>query len=297
VIVGGSPPSFGVVQPSSLVFVAIVAVWGAYLVPSWRRRRSELAQWGSADRFSSRLRVLSPRRTARRSPHRSGDAVLTSPRVVVDSDGELLYIPAARPATPPSVTRPSLSAFDISVMHARIAAGRRARIMAVLLMVTVSSWGVASVPSVPFWVALPSTSLLVLHGLASRMAGVRSREHLAVLAAQARASAAPATSRPLPMAAPAPVVAPPAPSVPERVARRAAAVGAETWEPVPVPPPTYTLKPAVQRPEPAPLDLPAPAASGVSRGALPRTAADIERILALDSASGSGDDERKVVNG
>jgi type II secretory pathway pseudopilin PulG len=342
------------VEPSSLVLVAIIGVWAAYLVPHWLRRRDELAQSRAGDRFSDRLRVLNRRRRSSNAGHRSGDAVLTSPRVVVDSDGEFLYIPADRtlaaaasaaavvepvvasaavpadravthtspssparvrrapvssspvPARPAPMEEPSVAEaepvherpydLDVAIACARIAARRRAVIMALLLVASVSSWGVSTVASVPTWVALPATVLLVLHALASRSAGLRSRESLTVLAAQLH-SAELAQARPQRQVAvtarPADVaVVAAAAQLPERVVRRAAAVGAETWEPVPVPPPTYTLKPAVHRPEPAPLELPAahaPAAAAqtgapaVPRGALPRRAADVERILALES--------------
>ncbi len=56
-----------------------------------------MSQSRAGDRFSSGLRVLRRReRAAGSGSGRSGDPLLTSPRVVVDSDGELLYIPADR---------------------------------------------------------------------------------------------------------------------------------------------------------------------------------------------------------
>lgn len=348
-------------EPSSLVLVAIIGVWAAYLVPHWLRRRDELAQSRTGDRFSGGLRVLNRRRRpAVNLSHRSGDAVLASPRVIVDADGEFLYIPADRAvaervrreaaeaaraaaeadaaaadlvepeivqaAVPEAETvveaqavaaqaeivvagaesvllaakleqaatakaRPGVPVherpydLDVAIACARIAARRRAVIMTLLLVISLSSWAVSTVPAVPGWVALPPTVLLVLHLLASRVAGLRSRETLTVFAAQLHAEEL-AQARPQRQVVPARPAAPAAAAAhtPDRVARRAAAVGAETWQPVPVPPPTYTLKPAVHRPEPAPLDLPAaqPAAA-VSRGALPRRAAEIERILALES--------------
>jgi hypothetical protein len=178
--------------------------------------------------------------------------------------------------------------------------------MAVLFVVTAVSWVIAGASTVSAWVAAPATGLLVLHMLASRVAGLRSRETLMLLAVQVRSSelvqARPqrqyvTRSHPDDVAA---SVAPARPS--ERVARRAAAVGADTWEPIPVPPPTYTLKPAAHRPEPAPLERPAaaqtaPPAAAVSRGALPRRAADVERILALESHLDELFEEPKVVNG
>ena len=495
------------------MFLAIIGVWAAYLVPHWLSRRDDLAQSRTPDRFSGGLRVLQrrSRKPLDRAGHRSGDAVLTSPRVVVDADGEYLYIPAdralaaraereaaaaeaaeaaaeialavaaevavladdpefsavgplaaesaapasasaepagsvvesatadpavtsmadavvsvdesvvfvstavaepavepvaagptgaepvvaeaagapsegvgsgaARPATgeptfaeltatrpgpnrrgstvvtdptpiavsdPPPVeitasayapsrthTAPASSRtgrpappapapaalapstpevemperpfdLEIAIGIARLAARRRAVIMAVLFVLTVASWVVAASSTLSAWVAAPATALLVLHVLASRVAGLRSRETLMLLAVQVH-SAELVQARPqrqyVTRSHPADVAAPAEPVRPsERVARRAAAVGAQTWDPIPVPPPTYTLKPAAHRPEPAPLERPAaaqaaPPAAAVSRGALPRRAADIERILALESHLDELFEEPKVVNG
>jgi hypothetical protein len=190
---------------------------------------------------------------------------------------------------------------EVAIANARLAARRRAVIMVLLFIATVTSWAVVLASPAPAWVAVPATVLLVLHALASRVAGLRSRETLMMIAVQVH-SAEVVQSRPQrqAMAKARPVEeaeAKAAPRTPDRVARRAAAVGASTWEPVPVPPPTYTLKPAVHRPEPAPLDLPAAPAAAVSRGALPRRAADVERILALESHLDELFEEPKVVNG
>jgi hypothetical protein len=427
------------VDPSSLIFVAIIGVWVAYLVPHWLRRRDELSQSRTPDRFSGGLRVLQRRsRKSRpdRSVHRSGDAVLTSPRVVVDADGEFLYIPAdralaaraqrqavevahaaaveaaaaaeadaaaaaeadvaaveveskadaetveaeaeaveveavepeaeavdvqvdaeaeadararaiqqeavaqafaraeARKLLVDNTTAPASAAPDVqgpvddadtaphqpvpasstpeaempegpydlevAIANARLAARRRAVIMALLFVATVTSWGVVLGTSVSVLVAVPATVLLVLHALASRVAGLRSRETLMMIAVQVRSTevAQPRVQQRQAMApARSTDEAATATHTPDRVARRAAAVGASTWDPVPVPPPTYTLKPAVHRPEPAPLDLPAAPAAAVSRGALPRRAADVERILALESHLDELFEEPKVVNG
>ena len=172
--------------------------------------------------------------------------------------------------------------------------------MLALAVLTAWSWGVTTVPAVPMWVAAPATVFLVLHALASRVAALRSRSAIGAQAAAERRAAAEADRAARKVAAAARPAATPAsrPAVAlDRPARRAAAaVGAETWVPVPVPPPTYTLKPVVRRPEPAPLEVPAasaPAAArtvaartdrgrAVSRGALPRRPEEIERILALE---------------
>ncbi|GAA2737273.1 hypothetical protein GCM10009867_23840 [Pedococcus aerophilus] len=51
------------VQPSSLIFLVIIAVWAAYFVQYWVRRREHLATAQSVDQFSETMRVLE-----RRSP-------------------------------------------------------------------------------------------------------------------------------------------------------------------------------------------------------------------------------------
>lgn len=53
------------VSPSSLIFVAVVAVWAAYLVVHTTRRREYLATARTVDRFSASMRVLQ-RRAVRR---------------------------------------------------------------------------------------------------------------------------------------------------------------------------------------------------------------------------------------
>jgi hypothetical protein len=187
---------------------------------------------------------------------------------------------------------------------ARIAARRRARSMAVLLLTTVVTWVFLAVGSLPVFIAIASTLLLTAHAVASRTAAVRSRETLTMLAAHlyaadmAREHAENRRRQAARVRARAEAEAAAQPP-PERVTRRAGAVSADTWDPIPVPPPTYQLKPAVHRPAPPPLESPVqnPAAQKpqtppgsdsnrgdqpVSRGSMPRRAADIERILELD---------------
>jgi hypothetical protein len=60
------------VQPSSLVFVAILAMWAVYLVPQWLRRRETLAQSRSGDRNSEGLRVLERRDRSGTGPSTAG---------------------------------------------------------------------------------------------------------------------------------------------------------------------------------------------------------------------------------
>ena len=48
-------------QPSSLIFLVLVAIWAAYLLQHWVRRREHLATARSVDRFSDAMRVLERR--------------------------------------------------------------------------------------------------------------------------------------------------------------------------------------------------------------------------------------------
>lgn len=54
-------PNFRLVQPSSLIFLVLVAIWAAYLLQHWVRRREHLATARSVDRFSDAMRVLERR--------------------------------------------------------------------------------------------------------------------------------------------------------------------------------------------------------------------------------------------
>ena len=63
------------VQPSGLIFLVIIAIWAAYLLQHWVRRREHLATARSVDRFSEAMRVLE-----RRMPLPESDLSLPQPR-------------------------------------------------------------------------------------------------------------------------------------------------------------------------------------------------------------------------
>jgi len=94
------------------------------------------------------------------------------------------------------------------------------------------------------------------------------------------------------VAATAATAAQPAADVAPETAETSAATVGPTWVPVPVPRPAYALKPAVRRPEPAPLALDdvGDAAAGYER--VPQVAApatggiDLDAILARRRAAG-----------
>jgi hypothetical protein len=80
------------VQPSSLVFLVLIAIWAAYLLQHWVRRREYLATARSVDRFSAAMRVLE-----RRNPLPELDLSAPRPRSYA--------ISPARPSRPEVVVK------------------------------------------------------------------------------------------------------------------------------------------------------------------------------------------------
>ncbi|MGI8949550.1 MAG: hypothetical protein ACR2FV_16560 [Ornithinimicrobium sp.] len=78
--------------PSSLIFVVILAVWAAYLIQHWVRRRDHIATARSVDRFSEAMRVLERRQRG--------------PRVDLSTPTPRSYaVSPARPAHPEVVVK------------------------------------------------------------------------------------------------------------------------------------------------------------------------------------------------
>jgi hypothetical protein len=259
--------------------VAIVALWAAHLLPQWIRRRDALGAARADDRHSAGLRLLARRR--HRPPQgRSTAPLLPSvPVVTGPPPGPASLLPLAGAAPTP-------------------AARRRRTVLAALVTVTLLAVTGALTGAVPAGFAVVCVVLLALDLTALRRVAVAERRRRAEEFARARRAAARAAraARPEPIAAP---VAPQAPEVeaPDAVepAPHAepipAAVDDGTWVPVPVPPPTYTLKPVAHRAEPAPLEPaldPAAAASQPAAAAQP-VAAEVD----LDSVL----ERRRAVNG
>uniref|UniRef100_UPI0012ED6818 hypothetical protein n=1 Tax=Piscicoccus intestinalis TaxID=746033 RepID=UPI0012ED6818 len=84
-------------SPSSLIFVAVVVIWAAYLVVHVSRRREHLATARTVDRFSSQMRVLQ-RRAVRVDPPapssvRISSAGMTRPRpLVAQASADQLFL-------------------------------------------------------------------------------------------------------------------------------------------------------------------------------------------------------------
>ncbi|NYG07325.1 hypothetical protein BJ986_001812 [Phycicoccus badiiscoriae] len=278
-------------QPSSLVFLVIIAVWAAYFVQFWVRRREHLATARSVDQFSESMRVLE-----RRSPLPASNLSAPQPRSYAVSP--------ARAARPQVVVKRAETAraelprpFEAEPVRTNPLVARRNRAM---IMLGALSTVVVALPLVALSLLPVLTLLVPLVCVGGAVAWARS----AALAerrsrAASRDSSRPACSHPAPAqptsshgAVPSgvePVVEPVVdaavesviaaqPTRPELFDHEAADVAVPaaatpessriparplvdeddiplTWDPVPVPRPTYTMKSRVTRPAPTSADL------------------------------------------
>lgn len=141
-----SGPNVVSVQPSSLIFLVIIAIWAAYFIQHWVRRREHLATARSVDQFSESMRVLE-----RRLPLPEANLSTPQPRSYAVSP--------ARPARPQVLVKRAAPAEATAEPQAPLAApaasssaaasGRRARgvtllgsLAALLVMVALASFAV-----------------------------------------------------------------------------------------------------------------------------------------------------------
>lgn len=304
-------------EPSSLIFLVIIGIWGAYFVQYWVRRREHLATIRSVDAFSETMRVLQVRaplpsvddggslpRTYAVSPARA-----MRPQVTVKRAEAYAASPAvvASPVAPTSV-RAARDLDEAAVPSMYPSRATRGIVLLVGLAGTLVFGLLAAVGVLVSW-AFVVPLLMAVGGFVWLRAGVLA-ESRARRAARGRARRAAERVAPSPRAAaPAPRVeaepatradrrdgpaesteqAPEAEPVPaplpydvsaetsvlETVTEPAARVAVAqpevavveldeddiplTWDPRPVPRPTYTMKArAAQRPAPQPEPAAAP---------------------------------------
>lgn len=277
---------------TGIVFVVLVAIWVAYFVQYWSRRREHLATARSVEAFAEAMRVLERRPAVRaQTGHRLSSAYAMSPARVVSArpaprpqviakphpvtpTAQRGGAPTVSPPPSPRPARPSSARPSSARPSSRTSSGRRARGLALLasLTVTLVLVALAAFSLVPWWaplvgVAAVGVSFVRLRAgvraeAAARRAGPRRASGRAgrrpVRGPSTRPTASPAGAR---RAATATASAEPAhelASVSEPELVEAATVRAaveedpDGWHPVPVPPPTYTLKARAERPAPAP---------------------------------------------
>jgi len=248
------------VQPSSLIFLVIVAIWVAYLIQHWVRRREHLATARSVDKFSEAMRVLerrTPLPTTMLVEAPSGRGVKDSrPEVVVKHASVSSPLRARRGEAP--IPHPVPLIELVPHRSAAQVALRRARgILFLAALVAVPVTFVLSVAHVLKWLSVGiAVALLVGSVVWLRVSAIQDQEARKAQRQQkrrleqARARVA-TTARPTPVPAPS--------ATADAHTSPAAEETAGGWKPVPVPPPTYTLKEPAYRPEPAPEhDRPVP---------------------------------------
>ena len=288
-------------QPSSLVFLVIIAVWAAYFVQYWVRRREHLATARSVDQFSESMRVLE-----RRSPLPVSNLSTPQPRSYAVTPAR-----AARPQvlvkraetsqaevpTPPVEAEPSAPRMSPVVARRNPAMFMRGALSTVVVAVPLVA--LSLLPLLTLVVPVVSVGGAVAWARAAAQAERRSRivarparqtrsrssapgveagrGAVDEVAGAAGSDAVEAVSEAAPEVVARPVkpelfdvqaetagvavaaVAVP-PVTPEAVRAPARPLVDEddiplTWDPVPVPRPTYTMKSRVTRPAPTSADL------------------------------------------
>jgi hypothetical protein len=276
---------------TGLIYVAIIAVWAAVLVPMWLRRHDHANESRNVDRFNTAMRTLSrSRRRGRPSepretlqPRRSNDreVVVTGARGRVSDREAPMSASQRRAARGLDAPRRSTSS---------VAAARRRRTTVLLLGLLAVSAGAAVAGLLPAWALVAPGTLLV-----------------AFLILAGRRPAPAAARRPQPVRAPRPVhdetprrgrrAVDPHPSVPYRQPAVLAPTGTDglvgtapmargadgAWEPVPTTLPTYVNAPRASG-IPRILDLTTPGSW--------TSAAMLERAQAMRTPSDAARDEQ-----
>ena len=288
-------PSVVLVQPSSLIFVLVVAIWAVYLLQYWIKRRDHLSTVRSVDRFSAAMRVLDDHRMARSTAEPMPRSYAVAPTRAARPEVTVKHAEAPRA---PHAVRSVHASHDESVGVPRRVRGLTFVTAAVLLPVVIAA---ALLTPLPWWSALIwgvvtvgtfawLRQAVVAERVARRARPVPHRTSAArAAAARAERPVAVSDAPPTPAATPTETV-----EVAERPARstrvydvaeeqepaveetaaQAPASEAEpgTWQPTPVPRPMYTMKAKAEAPVPAP----APAAPA------PEPAADVPQVIDVE---------------
>jgi hypothetical protein len=303
---------------SGLIFPIIVALWLVFLVPHWVRRREHLSSSRAADRFSSAMRVLERREGQARTPaERAPTYLLTPPREQVDvgslddADNEAaaaesdVQVRRVRPVdrTPTRALAPSLlPGAHPGRDHAVVHAPRPSRVPGLTFLAALASIPVLGVLALlglaPAWSPAVGLAVTVLCAVWLRQRALRRRALRAARRAVTPVPAAPSV--------PSAVVEDEHVDVPDIDALLATNEDDDThdrtWTPVPVPPPTYTLKPTApvrqvvaweseptpepRMPAPGPAAAPAPAPAAAEAPSVRRVVPDLELVLERRRAAG-----------
>ncbi|MEP6648793.1 MAG: hypothetical protein ABJA74_02615 [Lapillicoccus sp.] len=266
-------------QPSSLIFLVIVAIWVAYLIQHWVRRREHLATARSVDKFSEAMRVLE-----RRSPLPT--TVLAEPTTPASAAGASASAPAKDSRPQVAVKHASVSsplrarthgdgplppAHPVPLIElvphrtaAQVAMRRIRGILFLAALVAIPATLILSVAHVLKWLSVGIAGAALVGSMVwLRVSAIKEQKARRARRVQKRRLEE-ARTRVAATAHPTRTVTQPARTGSHDVAQ-IPVVADETpggWKPVPVPPPTYTLKEPAYRPEtaqaserPVPIDV------------------------------------------
>ena len=254
------------VPPTSLIFLVIIGVWAVFIVQFAVRRREHALTARTVDELSHAMRVLETRAApAARATEPASQPILTAPASSAPTSDSSPASPAATPAPPasPAVGHASARAGDRRITRPRPARPVRGLALVAALLTFVVTAPLAAF-SVVSWMAPAAAAMALVAAFAWLRSCVRIEE-----AARARARERRAARR----ARPAAVALREAPSIPVESPSAGVDVDAAdleseefvsvelvhapdpapvllvdeddiplTWDPVPLPRPTYTLK-------------------------------------------------------
>ncbi|MFJ6053022.1 gephyrin-like molybdotransferase receptor GlpR [Streptomyces sp. NPDC092307] len=271
---------------SGLIYAVIVGAWAAYLVPMWLRRQDELNEARPTERFSTAIRLLSGRAGMERryakglrergdeqaepQPHADPDAA-TETVDSVDADARAFAVPATRAEPRPATVEREQRAERARREQRLQVLARRRRTTALLFLVFTLGAVVAAVGGLRYLWAPAVPALLLSTYIVHLRVQERRRYEFTMDRRRAEAAARQLRenrpSRREPEAASGSSEPDPAPPVsPQEAGRRALVeqtdhaewvdqqrerergpARGESWEPVPVPLPTYVTAPVAPR--------------------------------------------------
>ncbi|RKN41623.1 hypothetical protein [Streptomyces hoynatensis] len=267
-------PLYGVtVSSSGLIFAMIVGAWAAYLVPMWLRKQDELNEARPTERFSTAIRLLTRgRRASAEAAEDSGEETqdLPDPSADVRSFAEPVSMVKRVDPTPPAAPTPAPAAAPAagqvspapSAAAPTAAATARAKVLArrrrttIVLLLAFTLGGIFALTSGGYlW--LPAIPAVLL---AAYVVHVRRQERRRYEVAVDRRRAEEAARRLRQRTRPGAAAAPEKPSTAvveqtdhaewvDQQRRRIPAPEDEpqSWEPAPVPLPTYVNAPVAPR--------------------------------------------------
>ncbi|WP_461033087.1 divisome protein SepX/GlpR [Streptomyces mayteni] len=277
---------------SGLIFAMIVGAWAAYLVPMWLRRQDELNEARPTERFSTAIRLLTRKRASEQSTEGdtpepvADDAPPAQPDVHADvrsfaepiTDAHLAsptQDPAQGPAPAPAAVAPS--------GRAKVLARRRRTTMILLLAFTLG--GIVTVTAGSRFLWLPAVPAVLLTAYVVHVRRAEAKR-TAVAIDRRRAEEAARRLRQRTQASSAAMPEKPSKAIVEQTdhaewvdqqRRRQPTLDDEpqSWDPAPVPLPTYVNAPVAPRTNRG-IDLDAPdtwSAARSTTAASPQTAA------------------------